>query len=115
VKVAFDSGEEAIAIAVYNKRRKQKLSEALIIASSNVGDRKQANDFIKEYRGELFVEYEYDSQKFLVNSRKVYEKVAKRLAGINLITAGDPSAKKKGPVSRVNLEPSARPQHARRK
>lgn len=74
--------------------------EALIVAISNQGGK--VADLMKEYRGELFVEYAYDAQKFLLNSKKVFERIAAKFGKLNLVVADSPGEKKKntsgGPV-----------------
>ena len=109
------SGEEAVAIRVFDKRRNQRFAETLIMALSNQGS-KQVSDLIKEYRGELFVEHAYDSQKFLLNSKKTFEKIAKKFGALKLSLADDPGPKKqryKGQVEFVKPPDRRTRRHAR--
>lgn len=48
----------------------------------------KVNEIIKMLRGELFVEYAYDSQKFLLDSKKKFEELSKRVMGKKIRPVG---------------------------
>ena len=75
----FEHGslEEAIAIEVFNRRREQRLSEAgANIAANFKSD--NISEVYRELKGAIFVEMEYDSQKFMVDSQKKYKEMAEK-------------------------------------
>ena len=113
--MAYGSGEEAVAIRVFDKRRLQRFSEIMIMALSNQGS-PRITEMLREYRGEIFVEYAYDSQKFLLNSKKTFEKLAKKLGGLKLAmdNSFEPKRKQyKGPVEFVGKPDRRMRRHGR--
>jgi len=77
--------------------------ETLIAAVSSQGGK--AAELLKEYRGEMYVEHAYDSQKFLLNSKKTFERIAAKFGKLSLVMAEVPGEKKRqtrgGPVKFV--------------
>lgn len=57
------------------------------------------NEVIKTLRGELFVEHAYDSQKFLMDSKKKFDELSKRVMGLKIRPVGGfKSYRPKGPT-----------------
>ena len=64
---------------VFDNRREKESLHAIANAMSNIKAEK-TGDVINELKGSIFVELEYDAQKFLIKSRDKFKKTAQYLA-----------------------------------